>query len=465
MDVLGSANQVQLNLFRTHKDEMTQMSALASGLRVSSASDDPSGYSISETLQTKINGLQQGVQNVQDAGNLLNVADATLNNVQTLLQRVHGLIVEAGSDLNSPEQLQSIQNEINQLLDEVNKISSGTKFNGITLLDGSLSNAPAQQGYFEIINPDTNPDGSAPSQNVADWQNPGQAQSGPLIFQDPAYPMFDTNAHYVSGFTEMQVISYSSNPTPPGGSPLGQPGVVIKFTQFSTNPNFNGTNGAQEQVSYGAYATDNGQIGPGTPPGLNINNADGSAPMLTPDLANLSAQDVGVAMAVETFDGTPAGTGNPLSINTGGSEGTDVTINLPNVSASALDVSGISVLQPQYVDGNNTLIGTGSNTQAVDDAEARVNNALNLISQVRAQVGAQSVAMQEDAGGASQQIVSQVASQSAIRDANIAQSTTQLTMDQVLSQVGTSVLAQMQNSAHLVVQLVGASNPSGAGRI
>ncbi len=465
MDVLGGANQVQLNLFRTQMDERTQINALASGLRVNNASDDPSGYAIAETIQSKVSGLQQGVQNVQETGNLLNVADSTLSNVQLILQRVHSLVVEAASTLNSPQQLQSVQDEIDELLQEVNKISSGTKFNGISLLDGSLSDAPAQPGYFEIINPDSNPDGSVPSQDVSDSQNPGQAQPGPLIFQDPNYPMFDTNAHYVSGYTEMQVVSYSDNPTPPGGSPLGVPGVVIKFTQFSTDPNFGGTNGAQEQVSYGAYAVDAGQVGPGSPPGLNINNASGSAPMLTPDLANLSAQDVGVAMAVETFYGAPAGTGTPLTVNTGGSEGDQISISLPNVNTSALDIAGISVLQPVYVDGNNNVIGTGDNTQAVDDAEARVNNAINLIDQALAQVGAQNVAMQEEADGASQQIVNQVASESAIRDDDVAQSTTQLTKDQVLSQVGTSVLAQMQSSAKLVIRLVTGSAIGGAGQI
>ena len=91
--------------------------------------------------------------------------------------------------------------------------------------------------------------------------------------------------------------------------------------------------------------------------------------------------------------------------------------------------------------------------------------AIDAISEVRANVGAQSVALQENADDGSIEAVNQIASESAIRDVDMGQAVTQFTRDQVMSQIGVSVLAQMQQNAQLVIQLVGAVNPGVSGRI
>ena len=138
MDVLASASFVLQNEALTQNRLATDVNALATGLRVRSASDDPSGYAIAQTIQTKVAGLQQSVTNVQTANNLLNVADGALNSIELILQRVRSLIVESNSDINSSSDLLNIQTEINQMLLEVNKISSETNFNGLTLFNGQF---------------------------------------------------------------------------------------------------------------------------------------------------------------------------------------------------------------------------------------------------------------------------------------------------------------------------------------
>ena len=143
MDVLGNNGQVLRNLSIVQSNLSSDTRALASGLRVQSAADDPSGLAIAETIQSKVAGLQQAVTNVQTGGNLLNVADAALSSVQNILQRVRSLVVESRSDLNSNGDLQNIQAEINTMLAEVNKISSDTSFNGLNLFDGSLDTTQA----------------------------------------------------------------------------------------------------------------------------------------------------------------------------------------------------------------------------------------------------------------------------------------------------------------------------------
>ncbi|HKU68320.1 MAG TPA: flagellin [Candidatus Baltobacteraceae bacterium] len=447
-------------------DEERQVRALASGLRVISASNDPSGLAISENLHTQVLGLQQGIQNVQTAGNLLSVADGTLATVQKILTRIHSLIVEAASGLNSVEQLNGIQTEIVSLLQEINKISSTAKFNGITLFDGShdgtLGLTPQAEAVQLTAAPNQN--GTIAGSNVYAQQNPGVSNPGPLL-----YNVFYGQPGFVPGMIQVEVTGYSTNPTDPSfGTPLGQPGVYVKIVQYSTNTGFGGSGGATEQVYTQAIPTDTGpDVGSGMP--VFLTNANGTQNMLRFDLANLSQQDVGVAMAFETFDPTsPSGTpsGTALQVNSTGSEGGIVSINLPQVSSSALGISGISVLAPNTVDAFNNPTGQDtSNEFSTMDAEARVQNALEAISGARAKIGAQSVALQEDASDAAIQAVNQTASESAIRDLNVGQAATQFTKDQVMTQIGTSVLAQMQSDARLVIQLVHGLNPGVGGKV
>lgn len=471
MDVLGSTGWVELNLFRTQMDEERQVRALASGLRVISASDDPSGLAISENIQTRVAGLQQGVQNVQSASNLLNVADSTLANVQAILSRIHSLIVQASSDVNSISQLESIQSEIEQLLHEVNKIASSASFNGIKLLDGSLSTSNAAGIVSTPYAIEVAPIDQGTGTNVYDATGSGVSNPGPMISAPTnGNPMYGGNtAGFVSGYIEVQIVGYSTNPTDPNLGPLGQPGVYFKVTEYSTDPAFGGSGGATEQVSVSALPTNQGinlAFDPTSP--LSISNADGTLNMLVFNLANLSAQDVGVTQAFETFDATPASatSGHALQINDSGTEGGIVQISLPSVSTSALGISSISVLDPNIVDWQNNPSGTDTtNMVAAQDAEARVQNAMDLISQARAQVGAQDVALQGDMNDASLDVVNQVASESAIRDLNVGQAVTQFTKDQVMSQIGTSVLAQMHSNAQLVIALVNGVNPGIQGKV
>lgn len=465
MDVLRSTGQVELSLFRTQMDEERNVRALASGLRVVSASDDPSGLAISTNIQTKVSGLQQGVQNVQTANNLLSTADATLASVQQILERVHALVIQASSDFNSNGDLQSIQSEIETLLQEVDKIASTAKFNGINLFDGSLAtSASAYDTSPTAISVSPFDGGTSP--DVYDFTGSGTPNSGPMIYADPAHgTVMYGSPGFVSGLTEFKVVGYSTNPVDPNLGALGSPGVYLQITQYSSDPNFGGSGGATEQISVSAIPVGAGEDeGSGFP--LALTNANGTQNMLYFDLANLSQQDVGVAMAFQTFDASSPANGKALSINQGAGEGDDVSISLPSVSASALGISNISVLDPGVVDWQNNPLGTSTtNAAATADAEGRVQHAIDAISQARARVGAQSVALQEGASDASLEILNQTAAMSGIRDANIGQSASALVKDQILSTIDVSVIAQMQVDAKLVIGLVGGVNPGTAGRI
>src|SRR5580700_10289762 len=116
MNILGAADQVLLNITINQQNLTSLSGKLASGLRIQSAADDPSGNAIAQGLQAKVNGLQQSVENVQEGTNLLTVADGAAATIQEVLQRMNSLVVESNSDINSNEQLLAIQTEIEQEL-------------------------------------------------------------------------------------------------------------------------------------------------------------------------------------------------------------------------------------------------------------------------------------------------------------------------------------------------------------
>ncbi|HLI95169.1 MAG TPA: flagellin [Candidatus Baltobacteraceae bacterium] len=463
MDVLGSASQVELNLSRAQLDEERQIRALASGLRVNSASDDPSGLAISENIQTQVLGLQQGVQNVQNASNLLDVADSALSNVQEILQRVHSLIVQSSSDLNSVSDLQIIQTQIDQLLQEVNKISGTANFNGVNLLNGSLAGYSSNSPTIQEVQSPLLPDGSSPTgTQVVNWDGVS-GQPGNLVSSDidpgPATQPRVDSTNSISSFVTFRVIGYSANAVDPDtGTAIG-PGDYVQIIAYSADPRMGV---APEWVDTQAFSVNAGVMS-----GLTIQTPSGTPTnLLDISIANLTPQDVGTSISFLTS--VPAGgptQGTPLQVNSTGNEGGEVQISLPSVSTAALNLSEITVMPSQVENSNDQLTGTSDNSVSAADAEARVQAALDSISQVRATVGAQTVALQEDANDSSIQVVNQTASESAIRDADIGQSVTQLTMDQVLSKVGTSVLAQMQADAQLVIQLVGGLNPGSKGKV
>lgn len=115
------------------------MERLSSGLKINHAKDNPAGMAISNKMQAQINGLNRASQNASDGISVIQISDGALNEVTSILQRMRELSVQAASDATmSVEDKQAIQDEIESLKDEVDRISTDTEYNTKTLLDGSL---------------------------------------------------------------------------------------------------------------------------------------------------------------------------------------------------------------------------------------------------------------------------------------------------------------------------------------
>ena len=460
MDVLGSASQVLLNLSLTQKKEQTDIRALASGLRVSSAVDDPSGYGIAQRLQTQVNGFQQAAQNVQTANNALAVANGALTTITLILQRIRSLVVESRSDLNSSTDLANIQAEISQLLLEVNRISSNTSFNGLNLLDGQFQTTPLYSpasgnglgyGAYQVTSPFLSPNGSIPTSTVTNAD--GLGNPGPLVtLYGPGGVSGPGN--FTANFIVFQVTGYSANAIDPDTGINVGPGVFVQVQSYSSNPEFGAAPLMQDTTAVPVNSGVLSGITEATPASF---SGPVSSELLQFNLANLTQQDVGATIAFQVVPQSASQTtsNSPLYVQDGPQEGQTTAISLPGVSTSDLNISNISVLAPQTVSIFNQVTGqSSSNNISAADAETRVDAALTAITQAQAQIGAQMVSLNYDATNANTAAMNLTASVSSIQDANIGATVTDLTQQQILTQIGSSVLAQMQVSATQITALM-----------
>ncbi|MBE3550266.1 MAG: flagellin Hag [Brockia lithotrophica] len=117
---------------------------LSSGLRINRAGDDAAGLAISEKMRGQIRGLNMAVKNAQDGISLIQTAEGALNETHAILQRMRELAVQAANDTNTDADRNALNNELQQLLQEIDRIAKNTEFNTKKLLDGTF------QGKFQI---------------------------------------------------------------------------------------------------------------------------------------------------------------------------------------------------------------------------------------------------------------------------------------------------------------------------
>ncbi|MGN0339302.1 MAG: flagellin [Lachnospira sp.] len=119
---------------------------LSSGYKINRAGDDAAGLSISEKMRSQIRGLNKASSNAQDGISLIQVAEGALNETHSILQRMNELATQAANDTNTSSDRDALQQEVDQLTSEINRIQSTTQFNTMNLLDGSFSGKNLQVG-------------------------------------------------------------------------------------------------------------------------------------------------------------------------------------------------------------------------------------------------------------------------------------------------------------------------------
>ena len=119
---------------------------LSTGLRISSAADDAAGLAISERLRSQVRSLEQARRNASDGISLMQTAEGALNEVSSILIRLRELAIQSSNGSVSGQDRETLDQEFQNLVNEVDRIGRSTEFSGIKLLDGSATSVTFQVG-------------------------------------------------------------------------------------------------------------------------------------------------------------------------------------------------------------------------------------------------------------------------------------------------------------------------------
>ena len=160
---------------------------LSSGYRINRAADDAAGLSISEKMRSQIRGLNKASANAQDGISLIQTAEGALNESHSILQRMRELSVQASNGTETDDDREAVQKEIEQLQEELTRISSTTEFNTMKLLDGSQGGSSSTTGSgpkFGVV--DATLDGALVTSNVSGIKVATTATAGTKAGQETA---------------------------------------------------------------------------------------------------------------------------------------------------------------------------------------------------------------------------------------------------------------------------------------
>ena len=401
MGLSVNTNIAAMNAYRNLSTTNTAMSKslerLSSGFRINRAADDAAGLAISEGLRSQIGGLTQAVRNTQDGTSVVQTAEGALSESTSILQRMRDLSVQASNSgsLNATA-TSSIQKEMGQLKQELDRISNTTTFNGTKLLDGSFNSA------FQV------------------GANAGQTIS--VAIGTPGKGM-DSGGLGVSGVDVTAVAANAATSTTTAAvAGTSAATLAITFTgagDFSTNTatqDFTKLNGS---ITYQGKSFDLGSV-------QYAAGASNSANLTTLNAAAASA--LGLASGATPFAGTTTG----------------VKFTAPDVPAAG------STIQTQAADTPTFTQASGASA-----AITAIDAAITLVSSARADLGAKQNRFEHTINNLNTTIENTTASESRIRDTDMASEMTNFTRTQVLTQAGTAMLAQANQSTQSILKLLG----------
>jgi flagellin len=375
-----------------NRDLKTRIERLSSGLRINRAADDAAGLSISEGMRGELTGLRQAVKNAEQATNLIQTAEGALNEVNAILIRMRELSVQSASSTVNDDNREALNAEYIQLNNEIDRISTVTSYNNTTLLTG----------YGNVVSGDPTVSTALASATtgVVNVQNSGAA-AGTYVFADTPGDNSITLGNGVA--TQTIDIGPALDTDAVGGVVATGSAIVANFDRL----------GIQLTLS-----------GEKDPQGLNP--------------ASDGYRD-------SDLDGTQlvigAGTGGTFQIgpNDGAVHRIEINIRDMRASGSVLNLSSTSV---------SSLSSSQTSMETIDLAIATV-------AQQRGDLGAFQNRLAFNIRANENTIENITASESSIRDADIATEVSAFTRAQILVQSGTSLLAQANVLPQNALSLLG----------
>ncbi len=158
MGLRVNTNVASINAQRNTSQVTTRLARnyqrLSTGLRIATAADDAAGLAISERLRSQVRSLAQASRNANDGISLVQVGEGALNEVSNILVRLRELAIQSANGATSSADKNTIKEEFDSLVNEINRIAQSTEFNGVRLLDGTASSVTFQVGINTTANID-----------------------------------------------------------------------------------------------------------------------------------------------------------------------------------------------------------------------------------------------------------------------------------------------------------------------
>ena len=385
----------QTALSKTQAQLAQATERLSTGLRINSAKDDAAGLAVSQLMSAQVASLNQAVQNANDGVNMLQTADGAIANQQNIIQRMRTLAVEGSSSTIDNTSRSYINTELQQLMAGSNAIASSTKFNGQSLLTGSLSSTLAGGSTAKV-------GVSLATTSVATISNVD-----------------------VAGAAGGHTFTFSKT---------GATSLTLT----------DGTTGAAQTITVGAIAANGSENLNFSQLGINLTVVSGAGKAAA-DIVT----DIGTAGLTAVTAGNGAAT---FQIGADATAGNSFTVNMSNTQIDTV-ANGATVA----MDALNTALSNFAGASTTTNASAllsAVDGALGSLNSARSTLGSAMNRLNNAATNTQNTSTNLATAASGITDANFAAETTNLTRANILQQAGTAMLAQANSQPNQVMSLL-----------
>ena len=444
---LNTYNQMTTN----NSQAASSIEKLSSGLRINSAADDAAGLAISEKMRSQVRGLDQASRNAQDGISMIQTAEGALDETESIIQRMRELSVQASNDTYTDDDRNAIQDEINQLTSEIDRISSDTEFNNKALLDGSLENET------QVTNNNTN----ISEVTVED----DSMESGDYVLTVTGTAMAYDGTTGVNN-TGIDSVAAGTDVIGPGEYTLelvatetaDEYDVYLKDSDGNVVEELKSelidTSVADDTVDIGGLAITYANGGAAVAEGSSDITVDVSASFeLTKDgitvdsttVTNSTSNEVELGGLQFEVDDTLADNttniavdNNAVTFQIGANAGQTTDVTVSEMSSEALDIDELD------------LTTTEGATLAIDS----LDDAITAVSSERSKLGAMQNRLEHTINNLNTSSENLTAAESRIRDVDMAKEMMEMTKWTTLQQASTSMLAQANSQPEQVLQLL-----------
>ena len=406
----------------------TALQQLSSGLRINTAADDAAGYAIAQGMTSQVNGLNQAAQNANGGVSLAQTASGAMQEITNDLQSMRDLAVESLNATNSSGDRTDLNAQFQQLMNDINSVSSQTQFNGVTLLDGTFQGATFQVGANAGQSITIGAISSASSTAIGNYYNGKTDVGGATVSLASGATMAGASAAATGG-------TYSAS----GLSGSADLGTAVDGASVSLSVNVDGTSYTTNSITLtGTASTDLKSIAAGINQALSSAggivatvNSGGTAIVLSGTAAAGAGHVVGFSVASATDASGNSVTAGANTLKDLGVDNSDL-VGTYKTSGGTATSSGV-----QYLSGLNVKTVDNSNLTLIS-----IDNALQQMATSSANLGAYQNRFQAAITGLNTDATNLSAAKSSIVDADYAQATSNLSKAQILQQAGTAMVAQ-----------------------